>query len=296
MSTKNNNVKISKEAVNVLITVIASALSAFGLHIFVYPASFAPAGVDGIATMLQKATTWNAGYFSLMINIPLLIVAWFILKKKYVIYTVLFTVISSLMLVLLENVGFYQYTEENSGLIAAVFSGVMLGVRTGVMLKIGASTGGVDIVAGIVQTKRQHGSIERVISLICYAIIGISFFVYDNNLNSVLLAIVQMFVFEKASGAIMKDTRNAVEFKIITRNPEELKNDIIYGLKHGATLVEGTGMYTDEGNSIIISVVNIRQIPEFLKLIKKYPETFVYYSDVTGVKGNFRWKKDDIAK
>ena len=75
MSTKNNKIKISKEAVNVLITVIASALSAFGLHIFVYPASFAPAGVDGIATMLQKATTWNAGYFSLMINIPLLIVA-----------------------------------------------------------------------------------------------------------------------------------------------------------------------------------------------------------------------------
>jgi uncharacterized membrane-anchored protein YitT (DUF2179 family) len=55
-------------------------------------------------------------------------------------------------------------------------------------------------------------------------------------------------------------------------------------------------MFTDEGNSIIISVVNIRQIPEFLKLIKKYPDTFVYYSDVTGVKGNFRWKKDDIAK
>ncbi len=292
----NNKIKFSKEAVNVLITVIASALSAFGLHIFVYPASFAPAGVDGIATMLQKATHFNAGYFSLMINIPLLIVAWFLLKKKYVVYTVLFTVISSLMLVFLERIGFYQYTEENSGLIAAVFSGVMLGIRTGAMLKIGASTGGVDIVAGIVQTKRAYGNIERVIAVICYAVIGVSFFVYDNNLNSVLLAIIQMFVFEKASAVLMKDTRNAVEFKIVTKHPEQLKNDIIYGLKHGATLVNATGMFSEDDKSIIISVVNIRQVPEFLRLIKKYPDTFVYYSDVTGVKGNFRWKKDDIAK
>jgi uncharacterized membrane-anchored protein YitT (DUF2179 family) len=105
-----------------------------------------------------------------------------------------------------------------------------------------------------------------------------------------------MFVFEKATTVVMKDTRNAVEFKIVTKSPELIKNDIIYNLKHGATLVESRGMFTNEGSSIILSVVNIRQIPEFLELIKKYPDTFVYYSDVTGVKGNFRWKKEDEAK
>ncbi len=287
---------MKKEILYVLITLIASALSAFGLHIFVYPASFAPAGVDGIATMLQEITKFNAGYYSLIINIPLLVVAYFLLKKRYVIYTVVFTIVSSVMLIVLKEINFYQYVSEDSGLIAAVFSGVMLGVRTGVMLKIGASTGGVDIIAGIVQRKRVYGSVEKIITIICYVIIGLSFFVYKNDLNSVLLSIIQMFVFERASGAIMKDTRNAVEFKIITRYPEQLKNDIIFGLKHGATLVDATGMYTNEGNSIIISVVNIRQIPEFLKLIKRYPDTFVYYTDVSGVKGNFRWKKDDVAK
>ena len=287
---------MKKELGFIVITLIASALSAFGLHIFVYPASFAPAGVDGIATMLQSATGLNAGYYSLIINIPLLVVAYFLLKKRYVVYTVIFTVLSSVMLIVLKEINFYQYVSDNSGLIASVFSGVMLGVRTGIMLKIGASTGGVDIVAGIVQHKRAYGNIEKVITFICYAIIGVSFFVYNNDLNSVLLSVIQMFVFERASAAIMKDTRSAVEFKIITRDPEGLKNDIIYGLKHGATLIKSTGMFTEEGNSIIISVVNIRQIPEFLRLIKRYPDTFVYYTDVSGVKGNFRWKKDDVAK
>ncbi len=72
---------IKKEGLSVLLTLVAAALSAFGLHIFVYPARFAPAGIDGVATMLQEITSLNAGYFSLMINIPLLIIAYFFLKK-----------------------------------------------------------------------------------------------------------------------------------------------------------------------------------------------------------------------
>ncbi len=289
------NINYKKELLNTLLTIVAAALSAFGLHVFVYPASFAPAGIDGVATMLQEISGMNAGYYSLMINVPLLIVAWFFLKKKYVIYTVLFTVLSSIMLVILETLSFYQYQDVGAGLISAVFSGVMLGVRTGIMLKLGASSGGVDIIASIVQSRRVHGNIEKIITLICYAIIGVSYFLY-NDLNSILLSIIQMFVFEKASAVIMKETRNAVEFKIVTRNPDEIKNDIIYVLKHGATIVESKGMFTNEDSSIIVSVVNIRQIPEFLKIIKKYPDTFVYYSDVTGVNGNFRWLKDDVAK
>lgn len=290
-----NKINVKKEMLNTLLTLLAAALSAFGLHVFVYPASFAPAGIDGVATMLQEITGFNAGYYSLIINIPLLIVAWFFLKKKYVVYTVLFTLSSSVMLVVLEAVSFYQYQDTGAGLISAVFSGVMLGVRTGIMLKLGASSGGVDIIASMVQTRRAHGNIEKIITVICYAIIGASYFLYK-DLNSILLSVIQTFVFEKASAVVMKETRNAVEFKIVTRNPEEIKNDIIYVLKHGATVVESKGMFTDEGSSIIISVVNIRQIPEFLKITKKYPGTFVYYSDVTGVNGNFRWYKDDVAK
>lgn len=293
--TKMDKKFIKKELFAVALTFVAAALSAFGLHVFVYPASFAPAGIDGVATMLQEITSFNAGYFSLIINIPLLFVAWFLLKKRYVVYTVVFTVVSSILLVVLETVGFYQYQDAGAGLIAAVFSGVMLGVRTGVMLRLGASSGGVDVIASMIQSKRVCGNVERTISLICYVIIGLSYFLY-RDLNSILLSIIQMFVFEKASAVIMKDTRNAVEFKIITKNPQEMKNDIIYVLKHGATIVESKGMFTGDGSSIIVSVVNIRQIPEFLKITKKYQGSFVYYSDVTGINGNFRWQKDDLAK
>ena len=292
MSSSKN---YKKEIITLLITLLSAALSAFGLYVFVYPASFAPSGIDGIATMLQEKTSISAGLYSLIINIPLLIAAWFVLKKRYVIYTVIFTIVSSVLIMVLQATNFYHYPNGQDRILAAIFSGVMLGLRTGLMLRFGASTGGVDIVAGIVQKKTNFRNIERIITIICYAIIGFSYFVY-NDVDSILFSIVQMFIFEKAAAFVMKDTRNAVEFKIVTKHPEKIKEDIIYKLKHGATILESKGMYTNEGSAVIFSVVNNRQVSEFLEIIKKHPDTFVYYTEVAGVNGNFRWMKDDEAK
>ena len=278
------------------VVVLASALSAFTLHVFVFTNNFAPSGVDGIATMLQKGTGISAGIYSLLLNIPLLIVAFFFINKKYVLHTVIFTVLSSVGMVILDVVNFYQYTAENEKLLAAIFTGLFLGIRTGLMIRIGASTGGVDIVACIVQKKKPYFNIERIISVICYIIIGVSFFVYENNLNSVLLAVVQMFVFEWSVGLIMRDSRDTVEFKIVTKHPESIKEEIIYNLKHGATIVESKGMFTETDSYMIVSIINARQVPEFLSILKKYPDTFVSYTKLMGVRGNFRWGRNDIAK
>jgi hypothetical protein len=89
---------------------------------------------------------------------------------------------------------------------------------------------------------------------------------------------------------------SAVEVKIVTKHPENIKNDIIYNLKHGATVVESHGMYTEEKSYMVMSVINIRQIPELYEILRKYPGTFAYYGDVGGVRGNFRWKSTDEVK
>lgn len=275
-------------------TVIASAVSAFGLHIFVFGNSFAPSGIDGVATMLQEITKINAGIFTFLLNLPLLIAAWFVLKRRYVIYTILFTVLASLWVYLLGEAHFYQYIVETDKVIVAIFSGLLLGARTGIMLRIGASSGGIDIIACIVQNKFNR-DVEKVISFVCYIIIGVSYFVY-RDLTCILLSVVQMFVFEKTISFVLKDSRNAVKFEIITKEPEKLKEEIIYELKHGATIVNSKGMFTDEDSTMVVTIVNTRQVPEFLNFLKKRPDIFVYYTDVTGVNGNFRWRRDEKAK
>ena len=286
---------VKKETRNFLLLLVACLFGAFGMHIFVYPSSFAPMGVDGIATMLQELTGVNAGIYTIALNLPLFIAAWFILKKRYMIYTIVFIVITSGLLMILEVVDFWQYETETDRLIASFFSGIMLGVRTGVMIKIGGSTGGADIIACIIQSKKPYGNVERLISLICYAIMGLSYFVYW-DMNCILLSIVQLIVFEKVMSLVLSSTRNATEVKIVTQHSREIKHELLYTLKHGGTLTESKGLFTGEERTVISSVINNRQLPEFLKIMKKYPDTFVYYSEVKGVQGNFRWQKDDIAK
>jgi uncharacterized membrane-anchored protein YitT (DUF2179 family) len=292
---KINKSQIKRESINVTCTLVAALMSAFGMHYFVTSNNFAPAGLDGVATMIAHLAGVNPAYFILALNLPLLVVAWFVLKRRYVIYTVLFTLISSGAMLIFEAVEMPIFA-SGEGLMAAIFSGALFGLRTGLMLRISASSGGIDIIASMINKKYPYRNIENVITAICYVIIGVSYFVYDRNVMSVLLAVVQMFVFERASGVLLRENRNAVEVKIITKNPEEIKDDIIYNLKHGATVVESYGMYTSEKSFMIISITNIRQIPELFEILKKYPNTFAYYDNVDGVRGNFRWKNTDIAK
>ena len=272
--------------------IVAAVVAALGLHIFVYPADFAPSGIDGVATMLYELTGFNAGYYNLIINLPLLVLAWFILKRKYVIYTITNTILVSLLLIVFEKIELYQYIPERGSLISPVFAGVLLGIRAGLMFKIGGSTGGVDVVACIISKKSSYPYIEKLVSLFCYTIIAISIFVYK-DLTCILLAVVQTFVYEKMTAFVLRDCRNAIECRIITKHTNEIREELLYKLKHGATIVESKGMYTEEDNYMIFTVINIRQIAEFTNIIKKYSDTFIYYDEVTGLLSNFRFDKQN---
>ena len=131
--------QIKRESINLACTIVAALMSAFGMHYFVTSNNFAPAGLDGVATMIGHLAGVNPAYFILALNLPLLVVAWFVLKRRYVIYTVLFTVISSSAMLIFEAVGMPTFS-SGEGLMAAIFSGALFGLRTGLMLRISAST------------------------------------------------------------------------------------------------------------------------------------------------------------
>lgn len=281
--------------IDLFLIIISAVISAVGLYSFVNPANFAPSGIDGISMMLQKLTDINMGYISLAINIPLLIVAWFFISKKYVVYTTLFTIISSCLMIVMEKIDMYQYISENNAWIAVLASGILLGVRTAIMIKIGGSSGGVDIISCMIQQNKPYMNIENLISILCYVIIGISFFVYG-NIESVIMSVAQMLIFNFAMNYILKTTRNAVEARIITDDPDAFKDDIINNLKHGATIIDCTGMFTGDNKKTIVTIINLRQMNDLIKISKKHPNSFIYFSEVSGVWGNFRWKNTDEVK
>lgn len=190
-----------KTVTDLLFTVTAALLVAVGMHVFVYPADFAPAGVDGIAAMLQTLTGVNAGVFTVLINLPLLVAAWLLLKRRYVLYTLLYTVLLSAFLLLLSRAEFYRFEPTGDRILSAIFGGVGQGM-TGIMLRIGSSSGGVDIMGSILGRRLTGMPVERIISLISLLIVSASFFVYG-NLESVLLSVVEIYVCERVTAAIL---------------------------------------------------------------------------------------------
>jgi uncharacterized membrane-anchored protein YitT (DUF2179 family) len=295
--------KILKELKNICMTILAALFSVVALHAFVVPANFSPSGIDGMSTILYEVTGWNMGWFKLLINIPLMILAWIFLNKKYVLYVILFTILDSVGVIVLEAVHFFVYIPSDLvgaeavgyRLLSALSSGVLLGICVGIMLKLGYSSGGVDIIACLVHKCKPHFNVERIISICAYTIVGASYFVYW-DLTSLLLSVVQIFVSEWTIAAILRRDRFAVEVKVITKEPELIRDEILYRYKHSATILDSKGMYSNDCNYMVVSVMNSRDIPAFMNGMKKYPDTFVYFSDGVRVQGDFHFTHEKIGE
>ena len=296
--------RVKREILLSLSVILCAAAVALGLHVFVYRADFAPSGIDGIATMLQYASEGlfgyrvNAGIFTFLLNAPLLITAWFILRRRYVIYTILYIAAISLFLLLLDAMDFYQYDcfaagTPNSPVIAAIFGGCAQGI-TGYMLRIGSSTGGVDIIGSLINRAVPHRDLERIIALVSYAVVAVSFFVYG-NLNAVCLSVISIFACERVTALFLRPMRGALRFEIVTKceNADRICDFILYELRHGATVLSGQGAFAGEGRAVIVCLLNHRQLPALLAFAKENPDVFLNYSEVAGVKGNFSFRASD---
>ncbi len=287
-----NKLSTKKEITNVLIALVSSVISAVGIYFFVEPYNFAPSGVDGISALLRQLTgdKINVGIFNIAINTPLLIIAWFVLKRRYVIYTGIYMVVSSLLINVLHILN-VPVPEITNALIPAIFAGVAQG-GTALMLKIGGSSGGVDVVGCMIQTKMRHVKVERIIAILSYVVVALTYVVFW-ELESVLLSAIEVFVCEQISASVLRSSRSAVKFEVITDEPEEICEEIINNLKHGATLIKGQGVFSEQEKAVIVVVINYYQLADFLQIISSHKNTFAYYVDVMGVKGNFDWAKDE---
>ena len=302
MENKKLIKNLKREVSHIAFTLIAAIFSVIALHTFVVPSDFSPSGIDGLCTVLYEITGLNMGWFKILINIPLLILAFIFLNKKYVTYVLFFTALDSLGVVLLERINFYIYVPDGLTapeligyrLLSALVSGIMLGICVGIMLRLGYSSGGVDIIACLFHKWKPHFNVERIISICAYSIVAISFFVY-RDLTSIFLSAVQIFVSECIVSVILRKARYAVEVKIITKKPENIKDEILYTYKHGATVVKSNGMYSGDDNYVILSVMNVNEIPSLMNILKKYPDAFVYFSDGVRVQGDFHFNDEEIG-
>ena len=263
-------------------------------EIFVFPNSFAPAGINGIVTMIQYLFRFKVGYLSLIINLPMLAAAWFVLDRSYALRTLTFTLIFSATLLVSERLGIaesgiiFEATDTGGRLLAAIAAGLFNGFLYSMSVRMGGSTGGTDVVGEFIHHARPEYNTVWVIFTINAIVAVASFFVYDLKYEPVILCAVYIFVNSRTSDAIFKGNRAAAKFEVITTQPEQLSHELITTLRHGCTVIRAEGMYTHSNRAMLVCVINRRQVVDFERIIRKYDNTFAYISTVNGIVGNFK--------
>lgn len=283
---------ILKKVWTYLVIAAIAVVCAFNYELFVFPNRFAPAGLNGICTMIQYISGISVGYMSLIINIPLALWVYFHVSKPLAVRSMVYVVINSITLLLLDNVNmdqFAYFTETGtSTILGPLVAGVIFGFCYSLLVQCRANSGGTDFVAAIIHKFRPDKNIFWLIFTINVCVALASYFVYDFQIEPVILCILYCFTSSTVTDKMSKSIRSAVRFEIVTEDPDSISDAIIRRLHHSATLLPGTGMYLGKKVSVLICVVNRTQAAALSAIIRECPHTFAVMSQVNEVMGNFK--------
>ena len=271
---------------------LVALVSAVNYELFVFPNQFAPSGVNGICTMIQHITGISVGYLSLLINIPLALWVYKEVSKPLAIRSMIYVVVFSVGLVILDHVDLsaFAYSTETgtSKIMGPLVGGIIMGYCYSVLAKSSAYSGGTDFISAVIHHRHPEKGFFGMSFAINAVIAVMSYFVYDYQMEPVILCILYAFTSTTVGDRLMKSGRVAIRFEIVTEHPQELSREIIQRFGHSATLVPAKGMYSGRDTSMLICVVNKTQAAALANLVRTFPQSFAVMSQVGEVVGNFK--------
>ena len=271
---------------------LVALVSAVNYELFVFPNQFAPSGVNGICTMIQHITGISVGYLSLLINIPLALWVYKEVSKPLAIRSMIYVVVFSVGLVILDHVDLsaFAYSTETgtSKIMGPLVGGIIMGYCYSVLAKSSAYSGGTDFISAVIHHRHPEKGFFGMSFAINAVIAVMSYFVYDYQMEPVILCILYAFTSTTVGDRLMKSGRVAIRFEIVTEHPQELSREIIHRFGHSATLVPAKGMYSGRDTSMLICVVNKTQAAALANLVRTFPQSFAVMSQVGEVVGNFK--------
>lgn len=214
-----------------LVIVFCACLLALSYHIFVFPNEFAPSGLPGIATIIQHVFHFKVGYMTILINVPLVLLTYFIVDHRYAVLSATFAVVFSVVLLALDYVNLapfeYHTTTGTSTILAPIAGGVISGFCYGMVMRRDSSTGGTDLLAALVHHVRPEMHIIWIVFAINAIVAALSYFVYDFKIEPVILCLIYCFLSSHVGDTMIKGFKEAVKFEIVTDKPEELSTELL---------------------------------------------------------------------
>ena len=275
-----NKKRIAKELFFIM---LGCAVYSFALLHFNVPNHLAEGGGAGIALFLWYAFGFPVSYGTLLINIPLLVLGYKMLDKKTMIYTIYGIIMLTLWINIFEN---YHVVIDIGGdrLLAAVFGGIIAGVGLGTVFVFGGTTGGVDIIAKIIQL--HFGiSVGRVIQIIDGVILLLNFMALKSY-PAILYTLIYVYISTKLIDVFVEGGVPGKGVMIMSKKIDEITEKINTDMKRGLTFLKGQGSYSRQDMSIGYCVVARTEIGRLKSLVYEIdPNAFLTITEVHDVIG-----------
>lgn len=262
---------------------IGSFIYALGFNWFFTPNQIAYAGVTGIAQMINALVgVPSIGTLIVLINIPLFILGWRLLGWKTLVSSLYAMFMGSIFIDIVDAA--YQFKPLDP-MLASIFGGVLLGVSLGMIIVQGATTGGTDLAAKLLQLKLGWLPMGKLLLALDFVVILGNAVVF-RRLESALYGIVALYISTKMLDAVLYGMDTARVAYIISPRGEEITAAIFAELDRGVTVIPSRGAYSGEEKEMLMCVIKDRQIVKLKKLLKEIdPHAFIVVSSAHEVLG-----------
>ncbi|MBE6750108.1 MAG: YitT family protein [Ruminococcaceae bacterium] len=276
------NKKISRIGIDILCYIIGSLIYSAAVSMFISPNEISPGGLTGIATVLNYLFTLPSGITLFLLNIPLILLGFFKLGGIFIVKTSIATIILSASLTLTDAILPVFQVDK---ILASVFGGIIMGLGLSIVMRRGASTGGIDIIAKIINKRFRHLTVGRLILIIDAFVIVIATIAYK-NLESALYSIVALYASSIVLDTVLYGADKGKLIYIVTQFPQDVCNEINTVISRGVTIINAKGGYTGQDRALLLCTVRRYEVSAVYNIVDKYDRNaFIVLSDVGEIIG-----------
>jgi len=264
------------------IILACEVLNAVAFRALIVPGRLLSGGVVGISLLLNQILNWPVGTQTLIYNIPIFLVGYRYLGRRFIVLSFIGVVSFSL---LTDHLPVPTATQDL--LLIAVFGGVLTGIADGIIIRQGGSTGGFDII-GLLVARRFGVSIGQV-SLIFNGVL-ILLAALSNSLELALYTLIMIYVYSRVLNTSQENAPRRVAL-VISTQPEAIAARIMSELNRGVTYLHGMGAYTGQDFRVLMCVVTRYEFVDLRNLVRTVdPNAFAVILDASDVVGQFTLK------
>ena len=261
---------------------MGSFIYSSAVTMFISPNKFSPGGFTGIATVLNHLLNLPSGFFLLLLNVPVLVLGFIKFGGYFIAKTTVATVILSFSLTVTDLV---LPAFEIDRILAAVFGGILMGLGLSIIMLRGATTGGVDIIAKLINKKSRHLTMGRIILIFDAFVILLATVVY-RNIESALYSVVSIYATSIIMDIMLYGGDKGKIIYIVSDFSKEICNDINNLLGRGVTMLSATGGYTGKEKTMLFCTVRRHQVSAVYEISDKYDKNaFIVISDAGEIIG-----------